>query len=47
MSNLEKSIIFVLLIDSVMELCVLLGTVNTFHDYPGLFWSWLFKYALD
>jgi hypothetical protein len=26
---------------------MLLGTVNTFHNYPGLFWNWLFKYALE
>jgi hypothetical protein len=30
-----------------MELCVLLGTVNTFHNHPGLFWNWLFKYPLE
>jgi len=30
-----------------MELCVLLGTVNCFHNYPGLFWNWLFKYAVE
>lgn len=30
-----------------MEVCVLLGTVNTFHNYQGLFWNWLFKYALE
>ena len=30
-----------------MELCMLLGTVNTFHNYTGLFLNWLFKYALE
>jgi hypothetical protein len=30
-----------------MELCVLLGIVNTFQNHPGLFWNWLFKYALE
>jgi hypothetical protein len=29
-----------------MEMCVLLGTEITFHNYLGLFWNWLFKYAL-
>jgi hypothetical protein len=26
---------------------VLLGTLNTFHKYVGLFWNWIFKYALE
>jgi hypothetical protein len=30
-----------------MELCVLLGTVNSFHNYQGLFWKWLSKSALE
>ena len=30
-----------------MELCVLLCTVNNFHNCLGLFWNWLFKYALE
>ena len=30
-----------------MELCVLLGTVNTFHNYAGLFWNRFSKYALE
>jgi len=25
----------------------LLGTVNTFLNYQGLFWNWLFKYTLE
>jgi hypothetical protein len=30
-----------------MELCVLPGTVNNFHNYQGLFENWLFKFALE